>query len=110
MYQILQGRASWSTATSRPPRVADNMRLYEATGVGTMLLTDARDNLAELFEPGREVVTDADEDDLVERIRHYLAHDDERRAIARAGQERTLREHTYAVRMGELVSILEARL
>jgi hypothetical protein len=111
MYQILRGaRIALNRHIAVSAGNANNMRLYEATGVGTMLLTDARDNLAELFEPGREVVTYADEDDLVERIRHYLAHDDERRAIARAGQERTLREHTYAVRMGELVSILEARL
>jgi spore maturation protein CgeB len=83
------------------------MRLYEATGVGTLLLTDEAKNLGELFEPGREVVTYADADDLAEKVRHYLAHEDERSAVARAGQERTLREHTYAERMRELVAILE---
>ena len=40
---------------------ANNMRLYEATGVGTFLITDAKRNLSELFEPGEEVVTYADE-------------------------------------------------
>jgi hypothetical protein len=87
---------------------ANNMRLYEATGVGTMLLTDEGANLAELFEPGREVVTYRDADELVAKLRHYLAHEDERAAIARAGQERTLRDHGYAERMRELVRILEA--
>jgi spore maturation protein CgeB len=85
---------------------ANNMRLYEATGVGTMLLTDAKSNLAELFEPGREVETYADEDELVEKITHYLAHDDERRAIVLAGQARTLREHGYGRRMRELADLL----
>jgi spore maturation protein CgeB len=85
---------------------ANNMRLYEATGVGTLLVTDEKENLAELFEPGREVVTYAAEDELVERIAYYLDHDDERRAIARAGQERTLRDHTYRHRMEELLAIL----
>src|SRR5207253_1589114 len=33
---------------------ANNMRLYEATGVGTFLLTDAKRNLGELLEPGVE--------------------------------------------------------
>ena len=87
---------------------ANNMRLYEATGVGTMLLTDAKSNLADLFEPGLEVETYADEHELVEKIDHYLAHDEERRAIARAGHERTMREHTYADRMRELVALLRA--
>ena len=76
------------------------MRLYEATGVGSLLLTDEGANLSELFEPGREVVTYADVDDLVEKARHYLAHDEERRAIASAGQARTLRDHTYAAPHG----------
>jgi hypothetical protein len=87
---------------------ANNMRLYEATGVGTLLLTDEGKNLADLFEPGREVVTYADADDLAGKIRHYLEHGEEREAIARAGQERTLREHGYAERMRELVEILRS--
>jgi spore maturation protein CgeB len=86
---------------------ANNMRLYEATGVGTLLMTDGGRNLSELFEPGREVVTYSGADDLVAKIRHYLEHEEERAAIARAGRQRTLREHTYAERMRELAAILE---
>jgi spore maturation protein CgeB len=89
---------------------ANNMRLYEATGVGTLLLTDAKQNLGELFDVGREVVAYRDEDDLVEAIEHYLAHEDERAAIAAAGQRRTLGEHTYAARMRELAEILDSYL
>jgi spore maturation protein CgeB len=89
---------------------ANNMRLYEATGVGSLLITDEKTNLHELFEPGREVVTYASTDELVEQARHYLANEDARVAIAAAGQVRTLRDHTYAVRMRELVPILEAHL
>jgi spore maturation protein CgeB len=85
---------------------AVNMRLYETTGVGTMLLTDAKVNLAELFEPGREVETYTDEDELVEKVAFYLEHEEQRRAIAAAGQARTLREHTYARRMEELAALL----
>jgi spore maturation protein CgeB len=85
---------------------ANNMRLYEATGAGALLLTDEKRNLAELFEPGREVVTYGDEDELVERARYFLEHESERAAIARAGHERTLREHTYAARMRELAQLV----
>ena len=52
---------------------ANNMRLYEATGVGSLLLTDAKQNLDELFEVGREVIAYRDEDELVEAVEHYLA-------------------------------------
>jgi spore maturation protein CgeB len=81
---------------------ANNMRLYEATGVGTMLLTDAKRNLGDLFEVGREVVAYDGINDLIDKIRYYLAHHEEREQVARAGQKRTLREHTYLKRMCEL--------
>jgi hypothetical protein len=89
---------------------ANNMRLYEATGTGALLVTDRGSNLAELFEPGREVVVYDSADDLVDKVRHYLANDAERVAIARAGQARTLREHTYAKRIAELADMLAARV
>jgi len=83
----------------------NNMRLYEATGVGTCLVTEWRPHLHELFEPDREVVTYRDTSECVEKIRYYLGHEAERAAVARAGQQRTLREHLYADRMGELLDI-----
>jgi spore maturation protein CgeB len=108
MYRILAGaKIGLNRHIDVAGDYANNMRLYEATGVGTLLITDAKRNLAELFEPGEEVVTYSSEDELVKKIRHYLANDAERSRIARAGQERTLRDHTYADRMRELVSILE---
>lgn len=89
---------------------ANNMRLYEATGVGTLLITDAKRNLSDLFEPGKEVVTYASEDELVQKIHRYLRDEDDRIEIARAGQARTLRDHTYRHRMRELVEILRRYL
>jgi spore maturation protein CgeB len=89
---------------------AANMRLYEATGMGALLLTEEKRNLDELFLPGAEVVAYRDEHELVELAAYYLAHEDERAAIAAAGQARTLRDHTYAVRMRELADILAAHL
>ncbi len=85
---------------------ANNMRLYEATGMGALLLTDWKENLHEIFEPGREVAAYRSHDECLEMIRYYLDHDAERSAIASAGQERTMREHTYSRRMEELAAIL----
>ncbi len=85
---------------------ANNCRLYEATGVGALLVTDNKRNLAELFEPGREIVAYDAPQDCEEKIAYYLDHADEAAAIAAAGQRRTLRDHTYAKRMAELVEIV----
>jgi SAM-dependent methyltransferase len=88
-------------------RFANNMRLFEATGVGACLLTDAKENLATLLTPGKEVLVYRDAAECVEILRHYLAHEEARAAVAKAGQARTLAEHTYARRMQELSGMLE---
>lgn len=90
-------------------RSASNMRLFEATGVGTCLLTDWKENLHELFEPEKEVVSYRNVDECVEKVRWLLNEPAERQKIAKAGQERTLKEHTFARRaavMSELIQKL----
>jgi spore maturation protein CgeB len=89
---------------------AANMRLFEATGVGSLLITDEKDNLGELFEIGREIETYADADELIAKIEYFLAHEEQRARIARAGQARTLREHTFLHRMRELEQLLKPHL
>ena len=89
---------------------ASNMRLFEATGMGACLLTDNKPNLRELFEPGVEVVTYDNLPDCVEKVHYLLAHDAERKAIAQAGQRRTLREHTFARRVETLAGMIEESL
>lgn len=89
---------------------ANNMRLFEATGVGTMLITDHKDNIGELFEVGKEIVTYSKPEEAAELIRYYTKHTEKANAIALAGQQRTLQEHTYKNRMKELESILHKYL
>jgi glycosyltransferase involved in cell wall biosynthesis len=86
---------------------ANNMRLYEATGMGTCLITDWKENLHTLFEPEEEVVTYRSADELIEKVNYLLENDDERMKIAKSGQKRTLKEHTYQNRMKELLEILD---
>ncbi|MFO8053164.1 MAG: glycosyltransferase [Candidatus Omnitrophota bacterium] len=86
---------------------ANNLRMYEATGVGTLLITDWKKNLANLFRPGKEVVVYKNEKECLELIDYYLKNDMEREMIAEAGKERTHSEHAYYNRMKELLDILE---
>lgn len=89
---------------------ANNMTLFEATGVGTLLITDEKKNLAELFNVNEEIVTYKDAEDLATKIKYYLAHEDEREKIALAGQRRTLKDHSYKVRVAELITIVNKYL
>ncbi len=108
MYRMLQrSRIAVNMHIDIAENSAANIRLYEATGVGTLLLTDWKSNLPELFEVDREVVAYNSAEECAEKISYYLAHEEERAAIAAAGQRRTLKDHTIERRMQELVSILE---
>lgn len=89
---------------------ANNMRLFEATGCGAMLVTDAKENLANLFEPGREVVVYDSPEDCAAKVAYYAAHPEEAATIAAAGQARTLRDHTYDRRMRQTAEILKRHL
>ena len=87
-------------------KYANNMRLFEATGTGALLITDYKDNLNTLFEVGKEVIDYKTVEECKELIIYYLEHEDERKGIANAGQKRTLQEHTYYHRMKELIDII----
>ena len=107
MYRILgQSRIALNRHVDIAGSYAANVRLYETTGLGTLLVTDAKKNLHDLFEVGREVVAYGSPGECVELAKYYLEHEGEREAIARAGQRRTLREHMYRHRMEELSEII----
>ncbi len=77
---------------------SNNMRMYEATGCGAMLLTESSVNLHQLFT-GSEVANYRSTQDALDQLYYFLAHEDERALIAKHGQQRTLNEHTYHHRM-----------
>ena len=106
MYQILRKSRITLNHHGDIAPYANNMRLYEATGTGALLVTDWKENLHEIFEPGKEVVAYKTPEECLDLVKYYLDHDQKREAIAQAGQERTLREHTYYQRMQELMAII----
>ncbi len=86
---------------------ANNMRLYEATGVGTLLLTDQKRNLAEIFVPGEHVAAYTDAEDCVRQIHALLADDALRERIAAAGQQHAIQQQNYYRRVGEIIALAE---
>lgn len=81
-------------------------RIFEIPACQGFLLTSKADDLEKYYEPGKEIVLYDNLFDLVEKVRYYLAHDAEREAIAKAGYERTMREHTYECRFREIFKSL----
>lgn len=77
-------------------------RPFEIAACGGFCLSGYADDIERYYEDGKEMVFYKDTADLIENIRYYLVHNDERERIARAGYERTIREHTYKERFSEL--------
>ena len=111
MYRVLaSSQVTINTHIDIAGAYANNLRLYEATGMGALLLTDRKSNLGELFDVGREVVAYADARECAEMATYYVQHPEQASAIAAAGQTRTLRDHTWLDRMMRLVEIIRRRL
>ncbi|MBF0450245.1 MAG: glycosyltransferase [Candidatus Magnetomorum sp.] len=87
-----------------------NKRLFEATGCGTLLITEFQDYLVNLFEIGKEIVVYRNMEECIDLIKYYLNHPNEAQKIAKAGQKRTLKDHTCDIRMKQTAEILERHL
>ncbi len=88
---------------------AVNMRMYEATGVGTLLLTDGKQSKYRLFDDHEVVYYDSPED-AVEKALYYLQHDAERQEIAKNGQRKTLTQYSYAENMKLMLAYFQQYL
>lgn len=77
---------------------ANNMRMFEASGAGCLLLTEEAPNLKDFFAYYEAISYDSPRD-TVQQIQHYLKYEDERQRIAANGQRKTLSQHTYQSRM-----------
>jgi len=84
--------------------VRANMRVFEATGCGSFLLTDNAEGIKSLYENGKEVVCYNDSKELVELADYYLSSPKEREEIALRGQKKALERHTYVSRAKTLLS------
>ena len=74
------------------------LRDFEVPMSGGFYMVEYMEELEEFFEIGKEIVCYNDREDLADKIRHYLTHEDEREAIRWAGHRRCRRDHTWQKR------------
>lgn len=92
---------AWSS-DGNPNAVQTKLRHFEVPGCGAFQITNENPELAQLFIPDEEVVFYHDDDDLLEKVAHFVSDDKHREAIAAAGHARALREHTLDHRVQSL--------
>tara|TARA_Y100000816_G_C26090048_1_gene575906 strand:- start:1022 stop:2173 length:1152 start_codon:yes stop_codon:yes gene_type:complete len=91
-------------------KYAGNMRLFEATGSGSMLLTDYKTDLENLFDIEKEIIVFNNNDQLFEQIDYYLVNDEKRLEIAKNGYKKTLSFHNYQNRVNKLDKFIRYKL
>ena len=107
MYEVLwRSRVTLNRHISVSENYANNMRLFEATGAGALLITDLKSNLHDYFDIGSEVLAYESFDEASDLVKWSNDHPEKASAIAKAGQSRTLSEHTYQHVTKKLDSIL----
>ncbi len=90
--------------------VSVNDRCFELAGARAFQLVDWKEDLGRFFKIGEEVVTFRDAGECRRLVEYYLAHTEERVAIAARAQARAYRDHTSARRLDELLEALGPRM
>jgi hypothetical protein len=67
-------------------------RNFEIPATGAFMLSEYSDDLATLFEEGKEAEFFRSKEEMLDKISYFLSHDVERREIARRGRERVMRD------------------
>lgn len=89
--------------TPRAIRSGIPLRVLEIMACGGFVLVNYQEDLAKEFEEGKEIVMYRSLKEMVEKVRYYLEHEEERKEIARAGYEKVLREYNYAERLRKIL-------
>ncbi len=85
-------------------------RVFEVPACGGFLMTgESDDDITPYYTPGKEIVVFKNTDDLIEKCKYYLSHNEERQAIAKAGYDRTMKDHTYLKRFEEIFQAMGLR-
>ncbi len=92
--------------TIYPIRSGLSLRIWDVLGCGGFLLTNVQPELTDYFVPGRDLDTFSCEEELIEKCDYYLTHDDIRKKIAQTGYETVCANHTWKLRLAQMLKIL----
>jgi len=88
---------------------AINPRVFEVAAAGGFQVCDPCAGLAQLYDFDTEMPVYRDLAECRKLLDYYLAHPDEREAMARAARARALKDHTYEQRARQMLDFLFER-
>jgi len=104
--RIALGDSDWSKEGGKG--FVSNRPFQAMAAGGCLMLQKWFDGCEEYLNliDGKHLVLWHDYDDLRDKVLYYLSHEDERQAIAKAGQLEVLRHHSFDARVQQLLGIL----
>ena len=93
--------------TLRSIRSGIPLRVWDILGAGGFCITNYQPELPLYFEDGVNIVWFKNTAELIEKIKYYLSHEEERRAIAKRGQELVTQYHDYSGRFDCMAEIVD---
>ena len=78
------------------------LRVFDVLASGGFLITNYQPEIAEVFEPGNDLVVYENMTDLVTKVMWYLKHDEERERIAKNGFDKVKRLCTFEKRLEQI--------
>lgn len=103
----LQSKIAIDIPWDNYPADGISMRPTEVMATGACLfMYDIRSDMARLFKKNEEYVSFLNQQSLQEKIKYFLDHQDERKNIALAGYQETLKNHTHEIRMKQMLEMM----
>lgn len=106
MPKVFQASKINLNMTMRPIETGLSLRIWDILGCGGFLLTNYQAEIPDYFEIGRDLETYESMEELEQKVRYYLSHEEERVEIAINGYEKVASCHTYEIRLAQMLKIL----
>ena len=122
--KLLENEKQWCVSTEKnhgplystssihlliPPREIQDgipVQAMNIMGCGGFLLTSFQKDYLSFFEPERDYVYYESPEDMIEKARYYLEHQEDREKIARNARKKILEGHTMEHRIREMFALL----
>ncbi len=110
MYKTIAHSASTLNFHGDEVEKSCNMRLFEAPGLGTCLITDDKPGLDAFFKIDEEVIAFKNEADLLEKVKYLQENPEIAHKIGLAGQKRIFKDHLWSHRVNDLLEIINKNI
>ena len=84
------------------------LRVMQILGAGGFCLTDYKEDMDGLLADGEDIVCFWSEEEMVDKCRYYLSHEEERKKIVQRGFETAKKKLSYSVlfeRIFDLINV-----